>query len=114
MTKKINKVARYQVSVNELQKKILEEMMAEDFATEVSDFFCAILVKEYKHRQEEKSKRPVGRPRKEYEQEDIEFEDGKPDFSDDLPKNINWYGTKIGKKELAYYENLQKDFQPKG
>lgn len=110
--KKKHKVARYQVSINELQKKMLEEMMLEDAQTDVSNFLGFCLVNEYKKRQEEKNRRPVGRPRKDEEQEDIQF-DAEPDWSDDLPKNITHYGQKIGAKQMAYIEELQKHFQPK-
>ncbi len=114
MSKQKHKVARYQVALNDPQNKMLEEMMKEDAQTEISGFFGVILVNEYKRRQEVKNKRPQGRPRKEDDDNanDV-FVDEPLDWSDDLPKTINWYGKKIGPKESAHYDNLQKAFQPK-
>jgi hypothetical protein len=99
MGKKKHKVARYQVALNEPQNNMLSEMMKEDAQTDVSAFFGIILVNEYKIRQVEKNKKPVGRPKKE-EEEDIE--EVEPDFTDDLPKNKPYYGKMVGAKELKY------------
>lgn len=110
MPKKRNKVARYQVSINEPQKNMLDEMMEEDAQTEVSSFFGIILVNEYKRRQVEKNKRPQGRPRK----EDNEDEEEEDPYINDLPKDINWFNEKIGPKEYADKLELQKQFKPRG
>lgn len=50
MAKPKHKVARYQISLNEPQKKMLEELMTEDAQTDISAFFGFILVKVYKDR----------------------------------------------------------------
>ncbi len=112
MAKIKHKIARYQVALNEPQNNILKEMMIEDAQTEPSDFFGIILVNEYKRRQEEKSKRPVGRPKKE---EDVEPEvfDREKEYADDLPKNIMYYGRMIGPREDKDLNDLQKQFAPK-
>lgn len=115
MSKKINKVARWQVSVNAEQKKILEEMMKEDLQTEVSDFYNFCLVQEYKKRKVEKEKRPQGRPKgstKDSMEDDSEEDPF--DYTDDLPKNIPYYGQMIGKREYDDKLALQASFKPQG
>lgn len=118
MPKKKHKVVRYQVSFNELQKKMLDEMMLEDAQTEASDFISFCMVNEYKHRQELKTKRPQGRPRKgtntnsfgDEANDDSDFDE----YADDLPKNIPYYGTNIGEREYRDKQKLQESFKPKG
>jgi hypothetical protein len=115
MAKQKHKVARYQIALNEPQNEILKKMMDEDLQTDVSAYFGMILANEWKQREAEKAKRPVGRPRKEDEENEEEEEefDLEKEFADDLPKNINWYGVKIGERQLKYYEDLQKGFKAK-
>lgn len=50
MAKKIHKIARYQVSVNELQQKMLQELMTEDAQVSVSDYFGILIVQLWKLR----------------------------------------------------------------
>lgn len=111
MSKQKHKVVRYQIGLNELQKKMLTEMMHEDALTEVGVFFCNILANEYKNRQLIKTKRAPGRPRKDDSDDDEDFDDL---YKDDLPKNIPYYGKMIGKKEYEDKIELQKDFKPRG
>lgn len=113
MAKQKHKVARYQIALNEPQNDKLIKMMEEDLQTDVSSYFGILLANEWKQREAEKAKRPVGRPRKEDEEEEDEEFDLEKEFEDDLPKNINWYGVKIGERQLKYYEDLQKGFKAK-
>lgn len=114
MGKKKNKIARWLVSVNEPQKKMLDEMMLEDAQTDVSNFFGSVLVNEYKRRQEEKNKRPVGRPRGKVEEPDGGANDEETDeYITDLPKSIYYFGTYVGPKEYADKLEFQKSFKPK-
>ena len=112
MAKKKNKVARYYVSLNEPQDRILWEMMKEDAQTDISSFIGFIIVSEWKARQLEKAKKPVGRPRKEDDNE--EEWDQEEEYKNDLPKNINYYGSMIGPREYADKMELQKQFKSHG
>lgn len=114
MSKTKHKVARYVVSVNEPQKKMLEEMMQEDAQTDASAFWTFVLVQEWKRRESEKAKRPVGRPHKATnDEENQNEEDLEENWDDDLPKTTMYYGQLIGPKQMKYYEEVQKMFRPK-
>ncbi len=105
------------LSLNEEQYAILRELMEQDHATNFTAFVWQCIVNEKKAREAEKSKRPVGRPRKDDDDDDIFT---KPDFSDDLPKDIVYFGQKIGKKERDWLDRKDEAlkesgmFQPKG
>lgn len=107
---------RILISLTSAHEEALEKMMTEDGHDNTSYFIGGLIGNEWKRREAEKAKRPVGRPRKEdeenEEEEDEEF-DLEKEFADDLPKNINWYGVKIGERQLKYYEDLQKGFKAK-
>ncbi len=106
---------RILISLTSIHEEQLEKMMTEDGHDNNSYFIGGLIGSEWKRREAEKAKRPVGRPRKEddeNEEEDEEF-DLEKEFADDLPKNINWYGVKIGERQLKYYEDLQKGFKAK-
>lgn len=105
---------RILISLTSIHEEQLEKMMTEDGHDNNSYFIGGLIGSEWKRREAEKAKRPVGRPRKEdeEEEEDEEF-DLEKEFADDLPKNINWYGVKIGERQLKYYEDLQKGFKAK-
>jgi hypothetical protein len=105
MAKKKHKVARYMFALNQLQNISLQKMMHEDMQTDISSFMGGLIVKEWKEREREKNKKPIGRPRKENEQDYDVYVD---DYSDDIPKNINWFGTQIGEREYQDNLNLQK------
>jgi len=93
---------RITVYLNKVQSEGLKEMMNEDMGNDnVSAFFVHLLSEEKKRREELKSKRNPGRPKKEAE---VYEEYTEPDYSDDLPKNILHYGNMIGKREMADIE----------
>jgi len=94
------------ITINGLHKDILKEMMEEDRQDSLSIFIGFLLIEEYKRRQAEKTKRPVGRPRKEDDEEDEEIV---PDYTNDLPKDQIWYGKQVGRREMS--DILKKDKQ---
>jgi len=114
MGKKIHKVARYQIALNEPQNNMLKEMMQEDAQTEPGAMFAIVLVNEYKQRQLEKNKRPQGRPRgKAIDESNDEANEPEENWDHDVPKDITHYGQKIGKLQMAHIEEMQKMFQAK-
>jgi hypothetical protein len=50
MSRKKTQVARYQISVNQPQKEMIDQLMVQDGQTEISAFFTLLLVKEFKAR----------------------------------------------------------------
>lgn len=115
MAKEKIKSKRALITIKPLNIEVLDQMMVEDRTNNLTDFINFLIVDEWKRREAEKAKRPVGRPRKEDGEKDEEEEefDLEKEFADDLPKTINWYGTMIGKRQFKYYEDLQKGFKAK-
>jgi hypothetical protein len=109
MSKQKHKVARWWLSVNEPQKKMLDEMMKEDAQTDVSTYFGFLIAEVYKARQLEKNRRPVGRPRKEEDEDEYQ----EPNYDDDLPKDIFWMGEYIGKRQMADKEAFTREWNSK-
>lgn len=101
------------ITISEIHWNMLNEIMDEKGLDSIFDVIKNIFAEEYKRREEAKTKRPVGRPRKEEGEEEEEEFDLEKEFADDLPKNITWYGTKIGERQFKYYEELQKNFKAK-
>lgn len=93
---------RITIYLNEIQSAGLKKMMSDDMGSDnTSAFMVRLLSEEAKRREESKNKRGRGRPQKDEEAPDELYE---PDYSDDLPKTINYYGRLIGKQEMEDIE----------
>lgn len=97
------------ITFNDVHYKMMSDMMTEDGTESISYFLGTLISDRYKERHEAKNKRKQGRPRKN-EEDDTDEED----YADDLPKNIPYYGTMIGKREYDDKLALQASFKPQG
>lgn len=84
------------------------EMLKTEFAIDnLSAFLSRLIVEEARRVEIEKAKRGPGRPRKEVEEEEDIFKLDQ-DYTDDLPKNIAFFGRMIGKREYEDINERQK------
>ncbi len=98
---------RITISLSDKQNDILRKLMTDDNQTNLSSYFVYLMTQEVKKRTEALNKPKAGRPKK--EEDDIDpF-----DYSDDLPKNIPYFGETIGPREYAEKEEMRSHFQPK-
>ena len=106
MSKQKNR--RIAITLSPEATKILDALMAEDLQTNQSGFFVRLLADEQKRRVMDRAKRPVGRPKKEAEDDDWEKE---PKIFDHPDTFMN-AGRKIGRTELITYYKMRNETIP--
>ncbi len=95
------------ITLADTQYEALSILMKEDLITNHTSYIASLIGNEVKRRKEALNKPKAGRPKK--EEDDIDpF-----DYSDDLPKNIPYFGETIGPREYAEKEEMRSHFQPK-
>ncbi len=106
------KLVKMMVSFSEQQNEALQGLMKEDMvdSADRSAFIALLIGAEVKRRAEARDKRGVGRPRKSEEGGGIDSEP-EVDYTDDIPKNIPFFGRMIGKREYADIQALQHAFK---
>ncbi len=98
------------LTLTDEQSKALEQLMAEDVASNRSAFIAALIGSEAKHRKLEREKRSAGRPRSEDMDAPAPAED-MHDYTHDQPKNIPHFGRMIGRQEYQDIEEAAQAFR---
>ncbi len=101
---------RLLISLSDEQMTILDALMGEDAANNRSAYLAALIAGERKRREAEREKRSAGRPRNS-EKGGIDEDVEKVDYTDDIPKNIPYFGKMIGKREYADIQSLAHAFK---
>lgn len=108
MSKKIIDSEKRLISFSKDRWEILQRMMKDDMQHSISEAIGVLIVKEWQARNEKQTKRPAGRPKKEEEAGgELDWEE---EYKDDLPKNLDWGGMKIGKQEYAERMRIRAEF----
>lgn len=98
---------RITISLTPEQVATLDSMMKDDLQTNRSTYVVYLMSQELKNR----TKGKPGRPKK--EQDDADEEEAEPDYTNDLPKNVSYFGEMIGPREAADKEEMRSHFMPK-
>ncbi len=103
-----NKVVKMVVFFSEEQARALESLMSADMVekSDRSTYMALLVGAEFRRRE---GKRAVGRPRNsdKGEIDDVEA----IDYTEDIPKNIPYFGRMIGKREYADIQELSNAFK---